>query len=274
MSSQNTIQFQKKKDLFSLFLWNFRSSFHGRGVEFHDFREYSENDDAKYIDWATSSREQNIIMRRYREEKRGDVICAVDVSENLYSWWEKRVGVLQDLIEIIWLSTQKIGENFSGYIFAPWSTQIFEKKDKMSYKKMQKSIPIRIDSWNSELPLLLQKHIARSFLFLITDKEHIDFTLYKQLAQKHDLICIQVSTHFENTLEKDGLAILEDTSSNIYIDLSDKEKISTYQIKRQEKIWNRMLQAEKNKFSFINIDEQSNVFLELLYLMKRRQWKK
>lgn len=62
----------------SLFLGNFKAAFSGKGIEFQDFRAYSHGDDARYIDWLTSSREGTTVMRRYTEEKQADILCIFD----------------------------------------------------------------------------------------------------------------------------------------------------------------------------------------------------
>lgn len=76
--TQKRLQIKTKKLMNSLFVGNFKSAFHGRGIEFQDFREYSPEDDAKYIDWVISGREGKTIMRRYREDKEGTIMCIFD----------------------------------------------------------------------------------------------------------------------------------------------------------------------------------------------------
>ena len=46
-------------------------------MEFHDFSSYEFGDDAKNIDWLASKREGKILVRRYQEEKQGNVVFAL-----------------------------------------------------------------------------------------------------------------------------------------------------------------------------------------------------
>ena len=44
----------------------------GFGIEFLDYREYTHNDDQRYIDWRASVRSRQPQIRRYRDETSSD----------------------------------------------------------------------------------------------------------------------------------------------------------------------------------------------------------
>src|SRR3989338_8831095 len=61
----------------------YRTSFRGKGLEFSDFRRYSPNDDANSIDWRTSLRANELMIKEYEEERSINVIFLIDVSSTM-----------------------------------------------------------------------------------------------------------------------------------------------------------------------------------------------
>jgi uncharacterized protein (DUF58 family) len=61
----------------------YRTSFRGKGMEFSDFRRYTPHDDANMIDWKTSLKAQQLMIKEYEEERNINVIFLVDVSSTM-----------------------------------------------------------------------------------------------------------------------------------------------------------------------------------------------
>lgn len=61
----------------------YRTVFRGKGLEFSDFRMYTPQDDAGRIDWKTSLRAQQLLIKDYEEERNINVIFLVDVSSTM-----------------------------------------------------------------------------------------------------------------------------------------------------------------------------------------------
>lgn len=55
----------------------------GKGLEFDGFRTYSINDDAKSIDWKASLRSQNVLVKKFVEERQLNVYFMFDVSNSM-----------------------------------------------------------------------------------------------------------------------------------------------------------------------------------------------
>lgn len=69
----------------------YRSKFKGRGLEFEGFRAYLPGmDDAKRIDWKSSLRTRDLLIRVHREERNLNIFILFDVSDTmLYTSTEK-----------------------------------------------------------------------------------------------------------------------------------------------------------------------------------------
>jgi uncharacterized protein (DUF58 family) len=64
----------------TLFVGNYPSVFHGRGLEFSHVRDYQYGDDVRAIDWKVTARRGSPYVRQFVEERDLHVVLVVDVS--------------------------------------------------------------------------------------------------------------------------------------------------------------------------------------------------
>lgn len=57
--------------------------FQGRGLEFDSYRDFSPSDDAELIDWRATLRANNLLAKKYIEERNLDIYFFVDVSNSM-----------------------------------------------------------------------------------------------------------------------------------------------------------------------------------------------
>ncbi len=62
---------------------SYRSSFRGRGLEFHQVREYTPEDDIRAIDWNVTARLNAPFVKTFLEERELHLVLAVDCSASL-----------------------------------------------------------------------------------------------------------------------------------------------------------------------------------------------
>lgn len=62
---------------------SYRSSFRGRGLEFHQVREYTPEDDIRAIDWNVTARLNAPFIKTFLEERELNLVLAVDYSASL-----------------------------------------------------------------------------------------------------------------------------------------------------------------------------------------------
>lgn len=60
----------------------YKSLFQGRGIEFEEVREYTEDDDSRDIDWNVTARIGSPYVKKYMEERELTVMLLVDVSKS------------------------------------------------------------------------------------------------------------------------------------------------------------------------------------------------
>lgn len=60
-----------------------RSPFHGSAVEFSDHRAYQPGDDLRHLDWRILARRDQLLTRRYREERSLPLVLVLDTSASM-----------------------------------------------------------------------------------------------------------------------------------------------------------------------------------------------
>jgi uncharacterized protein (DUF58 family) len=61
----------------------YRSAFHGSGLQFKELKEYTPGSDARFIDWKASSRLGRTVMRSFEEERERTIMLVVDSSSSM-----------------------------------------------------------------------------------------------------------------------------------------------------------------------------------------------
>lgn len=270
--NKKNIKIQSSKYMNSLFVWNFKASFAGKWIEFQDFREYTPWDDAKYIDWARSSMEQSMIMRRYKEEKSSDILCYLDMRESLLHQDAKKFELMQDITDFLYHASISSSEKFGWYIDSKsWIEFITPKRNPSSLYKI-KNFRSGFHDVSDILSVssLMNPKLKRSIIFIISDSMNIDEKSFKIAWLKHDLIFIHISSYFEDTLSDDWISYMRWLWWNISIDLSDESKKQEYQKLRQDTKNNFSFQLKKIWIDSMFVNEQSSLAGEFLKLMKKR----
>ena len=63
---------------------SYKSTFRGRGLEFHQVREYTPEDDFRSIDWNVTARLNAPFVKTFVEERELQIVLAVDLSASLW----------------------------------------------------------------------------------------------------------------------------------------------------------------------------------------------
>lgn len=74
------IELVAKKNVDSYLQGSYHTLFKGQGLEFQEVREYTENDDARMIDWNVTARSGKPFVKLYREERELVVMIVADIS--------------------------------------------------------------------------------------------------------------------------------------------------------------------------------------------------
>ncbi len=275
------IDIKAKKLLWNLFLWNYKSAFKWRWLEFSDFRLYDIWDDSKRIDWLVSAREWKTLVRRYEEDRELDIMFVLDLSTSmkLSFSWKSKIELLKEIFYILWLSAVEDSSKIGAYFLWWTSWKYFPyKKWKANLINIFNNISIYnneiSENYNETLDLLplLNLKVKNNLVFVLSDKIELLEKNFKVLSFKNDLVYINIFNNFENTLSwEDWIVWLRSNKNNLFIDLDNKKKIEEFRLLRKA----RIDKFKKSIYSFwadyLYIDDKVNIFKKLLMLMKKRE---
>lgn len=274
------IDIKVQRHLSSFLIWNYKTHFKWRGLEFADFREYSPGDDVKNIDFIVSAREWKTVIRQYREERELSIIFLLDLSPSMDFWiWDKtKLETLEETFLIlahsananndkIWIIFSDINDKFIFSNPKKWKANLFNLLNKLtdfSNKKVNFSI-------NWALNYLNNLKSKNNLVFVLTDKTEIDEKILKISSIKNEIIFISIFDNFENTLNwLDWIMTFSDFWDNsITINLNDEKKKLEYVSYRKEKLEKFKKILAKMNIKYLCLDNKTNIFSEIFMMFKK-----
>ena len=265
----------------SLFVWNYKTAFKWRGIEFADYRAYDENDDAKFIDFLASFKEQKLLIKRFEEQRELSVYFLIDTWKSMQFWYKntKKIDTLIETFYTLSLAWIKSNDMIWWLLFNDDSFEFIKAKKWIKHilnivSKIKKNDFKKVDNFdiNTSLKYFNNLPIRNSLVFLLTDK--IDGFLDKNLKIlwiKNDVVYINIFDYFENNLEDtDWIVRLKDKFKTFFINLNDKQKVLEYKKLREKKLKFFKYKLKSFNLSYLLIDNSMNVLSKLLYFFKTR----
>ena len=263
----------------------YRRIFLGKGLEFMDYRNYSEQDDSSRIDWKASLRASKLLIREYKEERELEVYILLDVGSSM-----------------IFGSTKKLKNEYAAEITAAISHLVIKGDDKIGLTMYSDKIKKEILPSNSReqffiilralsdprnyggksnlkasIEHLIKITKRRSLLVIISDFLNLEKGWeypIKIANEKFDIISIALrDTRDEILPQGTGKILVKDPHSNqeILIDPdSIREEYEEYnKIKKQQLIHI----FKKYGFDYIDMKTHEDFTLLFLKILKRREVK-
>jgi len=198
------------------------SVFHGRGVEFSEVREYQPGDDVRSIDWNVTARLGTTYIKRYIEERALTVFFLVDLSASSRFGTRRRTkGELAiELCAILALAAARNHDRVGALFFSDRIEQFIAPRQgrRQALRVVSELLSAEPSGTGTDLALALD-HLEpilrrRSVLFVISDfmTEGYQHALAR-VAQRHDVIPLQLIDRRERELRPGGLLTLWDAES-------------------------------------------------------------
>ena len=276
----------------SLFVWNYKTAFKWRGLQFSDYRQYDIWDDSKYIDFIASAREQKLLIKRFEEERELSVFFLIDLSESMNFLYndKKKIDSLIETFYILSYSAILNNDKIGALVFNEnWFFLIKPTKWKKSLLKIldiinpsplapliksegNKIKTIKNFDVNKMIAFFNNLPIKNALIFLLSDKiDEINDKNLKIISIKNDFVYINIFDHFENNLSKESYTLkLWNTIKTIFLNLRDEKKVLEYKNLRKQKINNFKKKLNNYNIDYLLIDDKTNIFKELLKFFKSR----
>jgi len=189
---------------------SYKSTFRGRGLEFHQVREYSPEDDYRSIDWNVTARLNAPFVKTFVEERELQIVLAVDLSASLWQGqgpMSKRETALR-LCAALGFAAAQNQDRVGLFLFSDRVEYYLPpKRGKAATVRALRDLiafqPIgRKTNYQPAFRMLSKILKRRSVLLLVSDfTEPLPLDAAGVLTQRHDLVAAVLRDRIE--MEKD-----------------------------------------------------------------------
>lgn len=282
------LDFKLSKILNWWLFWAYKSNFSGNWMEFSEHSEYNFWDQIKNIDWKASSKTDSMFIKKYEEERDLNVFFILDNTTSMKFWSQDitKKQLLEEVFYSLAMSAYQKNDNIWWMVFNEEETFYIDyKKSKNNIYRILDILENRDNNFNPVgekeenkfkriFEYIINKWVKDNLIFILTDYiGDIDEKLLRLVSNKNEVIYINIFDYFENNLANIQWGVSLNLWNNfLNIDLSKWDKISEYNILRQNKIKYNKALLNKNKVWYINIDTKSDIFQELMiYFLKLKK---
>ena len=232
------LDWQVIRRLDGLLQGDYRSLFHGNGVDFADLREYQYGDDVRYIDWSVTARMDTPYVREYLEDREITAWFLLDLSPSVdfgTSEGERlKRSILIDFVTTLARLLTRHG-NRVGAVFYGSRVEhtIPARGGRIQVLRLINDLlrqpRLTAAPFTDLTPLLEAGHRSikgRSLVFVISD--FISAPGWERslnlLTQRHEVLAVRLFDRREVELPNVGAMIMQDaeTGEQLYVDTGDK----------------------------------------------------
>ncbi|MFQ3620434.1 MAG: DUF58 domain-containing protein [Spirochaetales bacterium] len=261
---------------------SYRSVFRGPGIEFSDVRLYTEEDDARLIDWNVTARVGNPYTRLYREERELVLFFILDVSASVFygreDWGKRRLQ--QTLVSLLSFCAIRNNDKVGAMLFSDrieiWIPP--RKGKKHVFRLIQDLLDFQPEGKGSDLATALKTVGAnlkkRAIIFLISDFKMGGY--YKELAlvsKKHDVIGVRMYDPWDEEFPSLGYLPLKDPETGEFlpsfgISRTFKEEYNSYRLVFRRMWWRDCV---KLGVDLLEIGTEEDPGIRLIEFFQRRR---
>lgn len=269
------------KKVSSLLAGNYKTSFHGSGIEFTSIREYSPGDDTTAIDWKASARTGKTYIKKYEEDRERKVLFVVDTGSSMrFGHREKtKEETLREAFSLLLFSSAQNNDPNGAWFFS----DTVEKMHKIAkgaphihrIRRDFDELLAREERSKSSLEAVVENlgknHIKNHLVFLFSDSLDLpNESHFRSIAAQNDCIFVHIFDTFENTLAGEGVHAIP-RRGDLFIDTSDERKRQRYAQERILKLESFRRTITHLGGSYLALDESKNMYRELYLFFKKRQ---
>jgi uncharacterized protein (DUF58 family) len=252
----------------------------GSGFEFDQIRSYNYGDDIRFVDWNSSARYGNLLVRQYLDDKNRNIILCLDISASTI--FASQQEIVSDVMQQITAALSYIGQSekdniglilFSDKIekfIAPSSGSqhmMYVMETIFSYKAKN----IKTD-FNVLCNYLIESFIKEAAIIIISDFIADDFDKsLKKLVCKREVIAIRCLDKIVRNIPAVGYLWGQDpeTQSSALLHIStnnalEMQKVLQDRINKQDEFF------RKCRIDIVDISTDDNFMQTLIVFFKRR----
>jgi uncharacterized protein (DUF58 family) len=275
------LELRARRFVETAFAGQYHSVFKGRGMNFHEFRQYDFGDEVRSIDWNVTARMGEPFVRKYIEERELTVMLLIDVSAS-GSYGSVSASKRELAAEVACLlafcairNNDKVGlilftDRVELYI-APRKgrTHILRLiREILYYEPAGRKTDLA-------QPLIFLNRVTtrRAVVFLLSDFQTVDYERPLSIcSRRHDLIAIPIEDRGEYSLPDIGVVRVEDPESrSIYeIDFSDRSVRSEFSKLAEQEVIQREALFRRKSIDSVSLRTDQDYFPLLRSFFIRR----
>jgi len=278
------IEIRARGMVYNEFSGEYRSSFKGRGIDFHDLREYTHGDDVRSIDWNTTARTAEPYVKQFIERRELNIYIAIDISSssNYGSVKFSKRKIAAIISAIFSLSAAKNGDKVGLILFSN-TVEFFSaaKKGSANCMRILREV-LLFPHKNKEsnpacaLEFLLKHQTRKSLILLASDFLCSDFEKsLKVSSSKNDIIAIQLVDPAERDLPRVGKVRLTDPETGTSQTVQTRSENIRQIYSNNRDLWqtnlNRILESNGVDKISLSTDNEPNIELSLRKFFKKRK---
>lgn len=265
-----------------VFAGEYKSVFKGRGLEFHEVREYQVGDEIRLIDWNVTARSDKAYIKRYIEERQLTIMILLDASRSGYfgSVNSLKKDIAAEVSAVFASSASKNNDRVGLVIFTDRIEKFIPPRKGRHHilRIVRELLYYKPKGTGTDIPLCLEyldKVTTRSAIaFLISDFYASDIRKPLSIANKrHDIVAVKITDPRDIELPNVGIISLNDAESGkrYFVDTSNsviREKYHKEAGQKQSEIQNLLRSV---KIDTININTQKSYVDALIEFFNRRK---
>jgi uncharacterized protein (DUF58 family) len=268
---------------------DYRSLFHGFGIDFAELREYQYSDDVRYIDWNVTARLQIPYIRQYMEDREITAWFLLDLSPSMDFGTVKTLksNLLIEFVGILARLLTRHGNRvgsifFSGKVEAvipPLSSKVQVLrliKDLQNQQHLKQAPPTNLTVLLDTALRVINRH---SLVFIVSDffsEPGWDKPL-SVLAQRHEVLAVHLFDPREFELPDVGVIVMQDseTGEQLLINTHDAKFRDRFIKVAQNREFQLNAALHRSGIDILELSTQDDMAEEILrFATVRKQRKK
>lgn len=260
---------------------DYQSIFKGAGLEFDDLRPYQYGDDVRTIEWKVSAKGHGTFVKTFKEDKDQSVYFLLDISgsQDIGDEGRKKIDLGKEIAGVLTLAAIHEGSQVGLLSFSDQKEKVIlpGKGPRQGVKVIKGIFNHENKSYRTNLSELFYFSLnlikKRSIIIVISDFIDEGYERpFKALAERHDLVAIQLTDPLESALPSLGIIPVYDkeegktTWVNTAFGSFSKKLSQTFTTERD-----RLSDlCKKNQINYLPIDTREDIVLPLIELFKHR----
>ncbi len=259
----------------------YQSLFKGSGLEFDDLRPYQYGDDVRTIEWKVSAKGHGTFVKTFREDKDQSVFFLLDISgsQDIGQEGNRKIDQGKIIAGVLTLAAVFEGSQIGLVSYSDEKEKLIlpakgskqgVKMIKGIFEHQNKSLKTDLNGLFTFALNLIKK---RAVVVVISDFIDSDYERsFRALAERHDLVAIQLTDPRESVLPSLGIIPVYDkekgktTWVNTAFGSFSKKIADTF---TTERIHLQEI-CKKNQINYLAIDTTQDIVAPLIELFKYR----